>query len=86
MSKIEKLIDRFKGKPKDFTYDELRKLLGSFSYVEDTSGKSSGSRVAWIHSKTNHIIRLHKPHPAKILKAYQMNQILEELIAEGIIK
>jgi len=83
VSKIEKLIERFKNKPKDFSYDELRKLLSSFDYLEDTSGKSS---VTWVHAKTKHIIRLQKPHPGKILKAYQMNQILQELVKEGLIK
>ncbi|TDY67718.1 HicA-like toxin of HicAB toxin-antitoxin system [Leptospira meyeri] len=86
MSKIHKLIARFKAKPKDFTYDELRKLLGALDYLEDNSGKSSGSRVAWVHSKTKHIIRLHKPHPQNILKAYQVSQIFDELIAEGYIQ
>ncbi|MBM9501094.1 type II toxin-antitoxin system HicA family toxin [Leptospira sp. 201903071] len=85
MSKGEKLAQRFVGKPKDFSYDELRKLLSGFGYIEDNSGKSSGSRVAWIHSETKHIIRLHKPHPKNILKSYQINQILDELRSEGYI-
>ncbi|EMO53837.1 type II toxin-antitoxin system HicA family toxin [Leptospira noguchii] len=86
MSKSEKLIQRFLGRPKDFSYDELRKLFSGFGYIEDNSGKSSGSRVAWIHSETKHIIRLHKPHPKNILKSYQINQILDELKSEGYIK
>ena len=85
MSKNDKLIERFKSKPKDFSYDELRKLLSSFGYEEKNSGKSSGSRVAWIHFESNHIIRLHKPHPKNILKSYQINQILDELKSEGYI-
>ncbi|TGK31117.1 type II toxin-antitoxin system HicA family toxin [Leptospira gomenensis] len=86
MSKGEKLVERFKGKPRDFSYDELRKLLSNYGYNENNSGKSSGSRVAWIHPKTKHIIRLHKPHPKNILKSYQINQILDELKSEGYIK
>jgi hypothetical protein len=86
VSKSEKLIERFMARPKDFSYDELRKLLKGFGYIENNSGKSSGSRVAWIHSENKHIIRLHKPHPKNILKAYQINQIIEELITEGILK
>ena len=86
MSKIDKLIERFKSKPKDFSYNELMKILSSFGYIESNSGKSSGSRVAWIHSETNHIIRLHKPHPSNILKSYQVNQILDELKSEGYIQ
>ena len=36
MSQKEKLIERFSNKPKDFTYDELKRLLGYFgnSYIE----------------------------------------------------
>ena len=86
MSKIDKLIERFNSKPKDFSYNDLMKILSSFGYIESNSGKSSGSRVAWIHSETNHIIRLHKPHPSNILKSYQVNQILDELKSEGYIQ
>lgn len=85
MSKKDKLIARILAKPKDFTYDELRKLLNGFNYTEDNSGKSSGSRVAWIQEKGKHVIRLHKPHPSNILKSYQINQIIEELKSEGYI-
>ncbi|WP_078125748.1 type II toxin-antitoxin system HicA family toxin [Leptospira alexanderi] len=86
MSKGQKLIQRFIGKPKDFSYDELRKLLSSYGYKEDNSGKSSGSRVVWVNFETKHIIRLHKPHPKNILKSYQISQILEELKSEGYIE
>lgn len=33
MGKIDKLLERFKSKPKDFTYDELKKVLNHFDYV-----------------------------------------------------
>jgi len=86
VSKKEKLLSRLLSKPKDFTYDELRTILRSFEYKEDNSGKSSGSRVAWIQEKGKHVIRLHKPHHGNILKAYQINQIIEELKSEGYIE
>jgi len=34
MSKIEKLIARFKTKPKDFAWDEMTKILNHFGYEE----------------------------------------------------
>lgn len=77
MSKQDKLLNRFLTKPKDFTYDELKTLLGGFGYSELTGG--SGSRVAFINKDTAHIIRLHKPHPGRILKRYQLDLIREEL-------
>lgn len=46
----------------DFTYAEARTLLGHLGYTEDTRGRSSGLRVAFIRTQTKHIIRLHKPH------------------------
>ena len=86
MSKAEKLLKRFLSKPRDFTYDELRRLLRLFGYEEATTGKTSGSRVAFINHKTKHIIRLHKPHPNPELKRYQINDIEEELRKMGVIE
>ena len=85
MSKEEKLIKRLLSRPKDFTYSELRKTLVSFGYKEFQSGKTSGSRVAFIEQKSSHIIRLHKPHPNNELKRYQIEQIIEELHSRGLI-
>jgi hypothetical protein len=86
MSKAEKLLKRFLSKPKDFTYDELERLLRAFDYEKAKTGKTSGSRVAFINHKTKHIIRLHKPHPNPELKRYQINDIEEELRKLGVIK
>ncbi len=86
MSKLEKLIERFLSKPKDFTYDELKTLLNRFQYFEVKSGKTSGSRVAFMNEITKSIIRLHKPHPGSILKRYQLDLVEEELKSEGVIK
>jgi hypothetical protein len=86
MGKAEKLLIRFLSKPKDFTYSELKKLLISFGYEEARTGKTSGSRVAFINQKTRHIIRLHKPHPNPELKHYQLNDIEDELRRMGVIK
>ena len=80
MSKKEKLTARLKTRPTDFTYTELRTLLSGMGYAEDNKGKTSGSRVSFIHEETKHIISLHKPHPGNILKRYQINLIVEELI------
>lgn len=80
MSKKEKLAVRLKRKPTDFTYSELRTLLSGMGYAEDSKGKTSGSRVSFINETTKHIISLHKPHPGNILKRYQINIIVDELI------
>ena len=85
MSKEEKLIERLLSKPNDFTYKELRSLLTHLGYVESQSGKTSGSRVAFINEKEKHIIRFHKPHPRNELKKYQIEQLIEELQSRSIL-
>ncbi len=85
MSKDKKLLQRFKAKPRDFTYNELQRMLGSLGYVETPLGKTSGSRVAFYNEETKHMIRLHKPHPGNELKMYQIELILDELEERGIL-
>lgn len=60
MGTVDKLLKRFLAKPKDFTFEELKRLLKSFEYLEE---QGSGSRVVFINKKLNHKIKLHKPHP-----------------------
>ncbi|MGD0281845.1 MAG: type II toxin-antitoxin system HicA family toxin [Dissulfurispiraceae bacterium] len=86
MSKTEKLLNRFLLKPKDFTYEELKKLLASFGYKEERAGKTAGSRVRFINVASGHEIKLHKPHPKPFLKPYQQEHIEETLRKEGLIK
>lgn len=84
MGRKEKLIQRLKSKPKDFSFDDAESLLNYLDYIRSNKGKTSGSRV--IFSNENHgDILLHKPHPQKELKAYQIKQLLEILEQEGLI-
>ena len=81
MSRFEKLLQRFQSKPRDFTYDELKRLLKDLGYSELEVGKISGSRVAFYNDASKHIIRLHKPHPSREMKKYQIENVLEELVS-----
>lgn len=85
MSKEEKMIQRFKTCPKDYTYSELAALLSRFGYEEDNKGNTSGSRVKFYRARDNRIIMLHKPHPSNVMKGYAMKQVLESLIENGDI-
>lgn len=78
MSRIQKDIERLKSKPKDFTYDEAKRILNNFGFTENTKGKTSGSRVAFTN-KNNIKIYLHKPHNGNTLKSYQIKEILMKL-------
>lgn len=85
MGTKEKLIERFRRLPSDFTFDELERLLIILGYERSNKGKTSGSRVIFKDSQ-GHPIMLHKPHPDNIVKAYALRQVCEELIAKGYIK
>jgi hypothetical protein len=84
MSQQDKLKQRLLKKPKDFTWQELRKVLFSFGYEEIAQGKTGGSRRRFIHP-THPTITLHKPHPTPILKQYQLEQIIELLKTEKLL-
>lgn len=84
MTKINKLRTRFLSKPKDFTWSELKVLLTGLGFEEFNSGKTSGSRVRFIHENYSDII-LHKPHPNPELKSYQLKQLIIQLKKEGIL-
>lgn len=84
MSKLEKEIQRLKLKPKDFTYDEAKKILNNFGFIENNKGKTSGSRVRFINNN-NVKIELHRPHPKNILKSYQISEIIRVLENGGLI-
>jgi hypothetical protein len=83
MSKKDKLIIRLKSSPKDFTFDEMRTLLGYLAFIESNKGKTSGSRI--IFRRNRIAITLHKPHPQNTLKEYALKQITEILEREKLI-
>ncbi len=83
MGKLEKMIERLKSNPKDFTFEEMQTLLLALGFELSNKGKTSGSRVKFF--KDGAFIILHKPHPRKELLSYQIKQIIETLSEEGLI-
>ena len=86
MSKTEKLAQRFLAKPKDFTFEELSRLLKSFGYEETKRGKTSGSRVTFYNAKLDDMIKFHRPHPSQIMKQCYLREIKQQLRDKGVIK
>ena len=84
MSQKEKLIEKLKSLPKDFTFDDAETLLNYLEYIRSDKGKTSGSRVMFYRDGFPPIL-MHKPHPQKELKAYQVKQLLETLKQEGLL-
>lgn len=83
MGKLEKMIERLKSNPKDFTFEEMQTLLLALGFELSNKGKTSGSRVKFF--KDDVFIILHKPHPRKKLLSYQIKQIIKTLSEEGLI-
>ena len=77
-------IQRLKSKPKDFTFNDAETLLKYLNYARSDKGKTSGSRVIFVNNEHGSIL-LHKPHPQKELKAYQIKQLIEILEQEDLI-
>jgi hypothetical protein len=83
MSKQEKLIRRLLSKPKDFTWPELVSLMTAFGFEVE---KSSGSSRKFIQPGTEATLFLHEPHPSKVLKPYQIRDVIHLLKSEGFIQ
>ena len=84
MGTKEKLVERLKSLPRDFTFDEAERLLHLFGYRKSNKGKTSGSKIMFI-DKHNRKILLHKPHPGNIMKRYALKEILTKLFRNGYI-
>jgi SOS response regulatory protein OraA/RecX len=82
MSRRDKLKARLLARPRDLTFEELRRLLRQLGYEEE---QAEGSRVTFYRAISGSIIKLHRPHPRPILKAYQINQVLDVLREEELI-
>ena len=85
MGQKEKLIAKLKFNPKAFTFDEAETLLGFFAFYRSNKGKTSGSRVMFTSQTRKSKLLLHKPHPRKELKEYQVKQLIDFLEKEGLI-
>ena len=83
MGSKDKLIERLRSKPKDFTFDEMKTALGLLGFAMSNKGKTSGSRVKFING--NIPIMLHKPHNRNELAEYQIKQVLDILEKENLI-
>ena len=86
MNKKDKLLKRFYGLPKDFTFDEVVVVFSCFGFHLENKGATSGSRVVFVNDTAGVNYIMHKPHPSNIVKGYVMRQILMFLKANGFLK
>ena len=87
MSTKEKLIARFKTLPKDFSFDELVRLLSGLGYEVSNKGKTFGSRVRFLNKEKQLIIDIHRPHTSGApIKEMALKDIYNKLISNDLIK
>lgn len=77
MSTKDKLIERFKSLPSDFTFDELKSVMAHLGFKEMNLGATSGSRTGFMRGTL--MIKMHKPHPGKIVGKKALKGILNIL-------
>ena len=77
MSTNEKLIERFKSIPSDFTFDELKHVMKIYGFQEINLGATSGSRLGFIKGKR--LIKMHKPHPGKIVGKKTLRAVYNDI-------
>jgi predicted RNA binding protein YcfA (HicA-like mRNA interferase family) len=80
MSTFEKSMSRLLSKPTDFSWQELITLMNALGFELRTTG---GSGRKFIRPETGATLFIHEPHPASILKAYQIRAVIQFLHQEG---
>lgn len=81
MGAAEKLLERFRSVPADLSWDELKRVLTQFGYLEQ-KGKRSRRKFKADNRPT---LILHEPHPGKIVKRYAVRYVKETLESEGLL-
>jgi hypothetical protein len=79
VSKQQKAIDRLLARPTDFEWGELKSLMEAFGYEMKTAG---GSGRKFVHPDSKLTLFIHEPHPARVLKAYQVRDLIDFLKQE----
>ena len=83
MSTKDKLTERFKKLPNDFTFDELVTLMKHCGFDLQNSGKTSGSRVCFVKGRAT--VKLHRPHPNDIIRKGTLKNLLLYLTNNSFI-
>jgi hypothetical protein len=74
MSQIDKLIKSVKNNPKDVRFEDLRKILLYYKFVER---QPRGGSSHYYYSKDNIAISVPKKHPVNQIYVKQVIELLE---------
>ena len=82
MAKIEKVLKSLCSKPTNFEWNELKAIMLHLGFELKTTG---GSGRKFINHETGAAHFIHEPHPSKVLKAYQVRDVIAFLTEEGYL-
>jgi hypothetical protein len=87
MGQVETLIEKLCSipTPAGFRYEDVKRILRHFGYVESNKGMTSGSRVKLYHPDTKAAILLHKPHGASPMPKGAVESVVKFLKEHGHI-
>ena len=83
MNKKDKLLQRFRTLPRDFSFDEMVAVFKGCGFSLSNKGATSGSRIEFVNEKDGNSYIMHKPHPSNIIKGYVMRQVYSFLEVNG---
>lgn len=66
--------------PADYTYMEIKYLLGKLGFREYHKGRTSGSRVKFYRKSDQKVIMLHRPHPGDIMDKGAVEDVVKKLM------
>jgi len=86
MSKHDKALAKITRKPTpaDIKWTEVVVLMAGYGY--ELLNGTRGSRRKFFHRETKHVISCHEPHPGPHVAKWNIEQIVESLTEQGIIK
>ena len=82
MTKRNKVVARLLTRPSDFSWSELVQVMDTLGFDLRTS---VGSGRKFIHRQSRETHFIPEPHPSKILKRYQVRDLLSFLRETGHI-
>lgn len=76
MSKFDKLLQRMRRNPRDFTIDEIAKVPEHFGFVKRTT---SGSHVTFSHNALSEILTVPAHKPIKPIYVKKLLKLIDEV-------
>lgn len=82
MTRRNKLLSKLSTGGSTFAWSELVTLMAQLGYEQQ---EMAGSRVRFYNASTQHMLRLHRPHPENTIKGGALKAVRQALKQEGYL-